>query len=201
MENAFRVRFLTHPQYGATSPAAQARLFRPDPEVEVLPIDIQLDQMRGPAFFMILSISKLKRRCRELRDAHPDLTEFDWAVWSPDVTRFLPINQLRNTGFRSTFGSRMLAIGNVSMERLHPTHPERLVLLDFNPRPIRRGAESCMRDNCRVLVISGDTLWPHTPRVMTSLPVRIFVSNRPTTYLDIHLDGSTMICRKVCFSL
>jgi hypothetical protein len=35
-------------------------------------------------------------------------------------------------------------------------------------------------------------------KTYSSLPVHAFVSNQTVNYLDIHLDGSTMICREVC---
>jgi hypothetical protein len=202
MDGPFRIRFLTHPQYGATSPAVQARLFRPDPAVEVLPIDIQLNRFRGPSFFVVLSLHRLTRKCDELRRNHPDQHVFMWHEWGPNVSRLLPPDQLRNTGFRSTFGSRMLAVGNLSKERLgtQVLALDRLILLDFNPRPIRRGAQSHIGDRRYVLVEKELTEWsyPQLPlKMYSSLPVRAFVSNQIVDYLDIHLDGSTMICRKV----
>jgi hypothetical protein len=206
MDGPFRIRFLTHPQYGATSPAAQARLFRPDPAVEVLPIDIQLNGLQGPSFFVVLSLHLFAKKCDELRRNHPDQHVFDWPEWGPSVSRLLPPDQLRNTGFRSTFGSRMLAVGNLSNERLDTQVVpfERLILLDFNPRPIRRGAQSHIRGRCHVLVEKELTEWscPQLSlKMYSSLPVRAFVSHQMVEYLDIHLDGSTMICRKVRYTI
>jgi hypothetical protein len=198
-----RIRFLTHPHYGADSPAAQARLFRPDPAVEVLPIDIQLDGFRDATFFIVLSPHLLMKKSHELRQNHPGRHVFDWHEWGPNVSRLLPPAQLRSTGFRSTFGSRMLAVGNLSKESLDTSvrTSDRLILLDFNPRPIRRGTQSHIADRGYMLVEKELTEWsyPQVPfRTYSSLPVRAFISNQSVHYLDIHLDGSTMICREVC---
>jgi hypothetical protein len=206
MGGPVRIRFLTHPQYGATSPATQARLFRPDPAVEVLPIDIQLNGGRGPSFFVVLSLHLFAKKCDELRRNRPDQHVFDWPEWGPNVSRLLPPDQLSNTGFRSTFGSRMLAVGNLSKERLgtQVVALERLILLDFNPRPIRRGAQSHIGGRYHVLVEKEPTGWSYPQlslKTYSSLPVRAFVSNQTVEYLDIHLDGSTMICRKVCSTI
>lgn len=200
----YRMRFLTHPPYGSASPAAQADLFTPDPQVDILPIDFKIRHPRGPAFFVVLSLHRLRRKISEISTQDPPPPVISWEDWGPDVTRWLPADQLLNTGFRSTYGSRMLAIGNLDEETLDAPQrlEDKLIVFDFNPRPIRRmQARSYGREHLYVVVEKERTCWKSPlldTEVRSSVPVRAFVSRRSCVFLDIHLDANTLICRRVC---
>lgn len=195
----YRARLLTHPGYGGASPATQARLVRPDPPLEIIVADFVLRFPRNESFLVVISIDLFLRKFESLKQQLPDKNAFSWEGWGPDVTRWLPSSQLTNSGFRSTFGSKMLvrSIRNpIATEDWGPIG--NLILLDFNPRPILAGAKHEETERCRVVVHKGKTVWQsdHIPKpVESSLPFRAFIGKQVVNYEDVHLERSTMICR------
>jgi hypothetical protein len=197
----YRARLLTHPGYGTASPATQARLAQPDPALDIIVADFLLRFTRSEASLVVISVDLFLRKFKSLKQSLPGVRQYAWQDWGPDVTRWLPSGELANSGFRSTFSSKMLVRSIPKPSRQENWGPPgNLILLDFNPRPILRGAQNEETEHCRVVVFRERSVW-HTDYaqrpIETSLPFRAFIGKRAVEYNDIHLEGSTMVCRKV----
>jgi hypothetical protein len=197
----YRARLLTHPGYGTASPATQARLAQPDPALGIIVADFLLRFPRTEASLVVISVDLFLRKFESLKQSQPDVQDYLWQTWGPDVTRWLPSGELANSGFRSTFSSKMLVRSIPKPSPLQAWGPPgNLILLDFNPRPILRGAQNEETEHCRVVVFRDRSVW-HLDYVQrpieTSLPFRAFIGKKMVEYNDVHLEGSTMVCRKV----
>jgi hypothetical protein len=179
----YRARILTHPGYGTASSATQARLVQPDPALEIIVADFVLKSSRNDRFLIIISVDLFLRKFESLKKSKPDVLLYPWQDWGPDVTRWLPSAQLANSGFRSTFSSKLLVRSTPSMlsqeEDWGP--PGNIILLDFNPRPILRGAQNEDTEHCRVVVFRDRSVWRsdyHQTSAESSLPFRAFIGKR-----------------------
>jgi hypothetical protein len=117
----YRPYFLTHPasNHSGRSPTNHAKIFMPDPTVEILGIlfsSIPVPGVQSETATVALSIPLLIQKCQEA--AAGDTSEvsngealvLEWEQWGPPVMRWLPKSIFGNVGVRSTFGSRMLAV-------------------------------------------------------------------------------------------
>jgi len=207
----YRPRFLTHPasHHHGNSPTKQAKMFVPDPAVEILGIvfrSIGTDPgLPNEVFTVVLSIDLFLQKCEQLAASAESsqhggvVPVFEWELWGPSVTRWLPHHIHGGVGVRSTFGSRMLAIsvatlqhGNTWVNRFYVT------MLDFNPRPILRGAEEGSKDGYRLRVFFRGEVWAWEDVSMgAALPCRVWTSKRSCPYSSLFLDGNTIAYRLV----
>jgi hypothetical protein len=197
----YRARILTHPGYGTASVATQARLVQPDPALDIIVADFVVDPSPDGFLLIIISAGLFLRKFESLKQNKPGVLVYQWQDWGPDVTRWLPSAQFSNSGCRSTFSSKILLRSNPSNSEVEDWGPPgNIILLDFNPRPILRGAQNEDTEHCRVVVFRNKSAWYsqyHQTSVESSLPFRAFIGKKAVEYEDIHLEGSTMVCRKV----
>lgn len=130
--------------HGRNCPTRHAKLFVPDPRVDILgilatPIEGTPEEGRCT---IILSIPIFLRVCHKLLGSitsHSTFKEavvFPWSQWGPNTTRWIANAVLWSY---MLYGSRILAT-------IEPPSgwagiiPQYSVLMDFNPRPIRRGS-------------------------------------------------------------
>jgi len=180
----------------------------PDPAVEILGIVFRLigtePGLPNVVFTVVLSIDLFLQKCEQLASAESSQSDdvvpvFEWEQWGPSVTRWLPHYIYGAVGGRSTFGSRMLAIfvktvrqGNAFVNSSH------VMMLDFNPRPIFRGAQEDTTDDYHLQVFSRGEVWAWEDVSMgVALPCRAWVSQRPCTYWGLFLDANTIAGRQV----
>ncbi|PVG03804.1 hypothetical protein CPB86DRAFT_748272 [Serendipita vermifera] len=188
--------FLTRPdsRFGDDCPSTIAKSLLPDAEVNILSMTIQLENHGRPAF-CVLSVQLFRKMCNSLLDKIPDRKLFEWDEWGPTVTRWLPYQRIHPTGNRNIFGSRIIAWG--PPVHLHEDSHEELclILLDFNPRPIKRGAITCLEDYHEI-VIDQETTWENPDdgtTIRSSLPYRAFTRHWLPRCTYFRFDGSTII--------
>ncbi|KIM25668.1 hypothetical protein M408DRAFT_331028 [Serendipita vermifera MAFF 305830] len=215
--NDYRPGFISHPAsvHSGYSPTKHARLFVPDPNVEILAIIFRStpsEQItRDETITVALSIPLFIRKFMELTKSEekPDANDIpilEWDDWGPSVTRWLPDGIHGNVGIRTAFGSRMLAVLIIPAEQ----NPNgfawtSIVLFDFNPRPISRGAVADETSNYDLEVTDYATEWVSGDiKVLSSLPYRAWFSNRRCRFSSFFLDGNTIIGSRhdkyICFS-
>lgn len=109
------VRFLGHPcsKQGVNCPTRYAKLFIPDPSLDILAIVLKASESRYSRT-VVLSIDLFLRKCQHLvtsnhTEEHVTPT-FEWDLWGPAVTRWLPDNFLGEFGIRTVYGARMVTI-------------------------------------------------------------------------------------------
>jgi hypothetical protein len=194
--------FLTRPEsrFGEKCPSSMAKMVMPDPVVNILGISFLLKQTDRYYCCAVLSVEVFTKTYLSLLEKHPDRTVFDWEEWGPSSTRWLPYAEINHAGNRNIFGSRMLTWGRTDALVPESYSNYNLVLLDFNPRPIRKGAVTNTKEKHHVLVIDQETVWedPHEQFTVTSnLPYRAFVTLWLPRYPYFRFDGSTIMARGV----
>ncbi|CAG8698665.1 6760_t:CDS:2, partial [Acaulospora colombiana] len=135
--------------------------------------------------------------CTSLLKKHPGRTSFQWEEWGPTVTRWIP-SAIKATGGDNVYGCRMIAWGDPSV--LHPQcwWSPSLILLDFNPRPIRRGATTRIQGESQEIVIDQETIITeaHTGvLIKSSLPYRAFTTSWFVNAATYRFDGTTIVER------
>lgn len=154
-----RARFLTRPEsrMGKNCPSSIAKIFVPDPEVNIFAILFKLEQ-HARSLCCVISTHQFRQKYAALLDMYPGQNSFKWEEWGPAVTRWLPNTVLEPTGTRNIFGCRMLVWGTPKLldSRSHKTLC--LILLDFNPRPIRQGATTKIDGDSHEIVINEETI-------------------------------------------
>jgi hypothetical protein len=187
---------MTHPvsHYGDDCPASRAKMFIPDPDLEIVGILFHTEVNNGHSYIVAVSINHLFKF---------DTNEIiEWSRWGPTTTRWLSPSRFTHAGFRSTFGSRM-----VTRERVYNITDlwvaSNITVFDFNPRPIRRHEDATNSTAQPHRIVMDETRWdawlePLSEVAITStLPFRAFCSDGPTDYLNVFLDSNTMIGRTV----
>lgn len=204
-------RFLTHPasNHSGRSPTKHAKIFIPDPAVEILGIIFKSipaePAIPSESVTVALSIHLFVQKCQELATDH--ITEdlkydaapvFDWEQWGPPTTRWLPNSVHGEVGGRSTFGSRMLAALVAPVEGGNGAHRIHTMMLDFNPRPIARGTQEADTDDYIVRFLDREsTLEVGGISIVSALPCRMWISSLWYGYLSLFLDGNTIVGRLV----
>jgi hypothetical protein len=189
--------------FGENCPSSVTKRTIPDSELNILPVIFQLEQFTQRRC-CVISLQRFLRAYRSLLEISQGRQVFEWDEWGPNITRWLPLSALQVTGDRSTFGFMMLARG--SGFRLHPHSyvDVTLFMLDFNPRPIRRGATTNIGEESHQIVFKEESQWEHPQTgklIKSSLPYRVFVGSWLPRYLGLRFDGSTLVARKVRLSL
>ncbi|KIM25667.1 hypothetical protein M408DRAFT_205956 [Serendipita vermifera MAFF 305830] len=200
----FALRFQKHPppSKGANHFPRFGGLYAPDPQVEILAIIFYTALTASPDFFtVVISIPLFLSACYSLIQKHTeqnsDIPYFRWEDWGPDVTRWLPLDFHGEYGSRNASGSKLLAIyweGTDADEAVL-----RNALLDFTPWPIRLGAQSRGEadDDYIFEVFDEETEWSwEGMKVKSKLPFRAWISSRPCDYLNLFLDGNTIVGRQ-----
>lgn len=201
--NRFSLRFQKHPsaKENPGSPLLFGGVYIPDPRLDILALIFYTAYSSTPDFFtVVLSTRPFLRSCHSLVQGMPshssDPPLLLWEQWGSAVTRWLPIDFNGEYGSRNACGSKLLAI-YTEAGVLHNA------LLDFNPRPIRLGTQSRGEADDEYIfeVFDTETEWSWGGiTVKSSLPFRAWVSSRQCEYLNLFLDGNTIIGRRVCFS-
>ena len=198
--------FISHPasNHSGQSPTKHARLFVPDPRIEILGIIFRSTPaelgMEIQTVTVALSIHLFTQKFASLtkkaiEENVKDIPVFEWNDWGPPVTRWLPSTIRGNIGIRTAFGARMLAIfieplpeGDAGIPMVYTT------LLDFNPRPIARGSVDDDTNDYSLRVYDEEDEWAAGNISVTSgLPYRAWFSNRRCSYSSFFLDGNTII--------
>jgi hypothetical protein len=203
-DRAFQAEFLTRPEslFGEHCPST-TRSIVPDPELNIITVSIRIEELR-PALFCVISVQRFLQVYNSLLGRSQDRDKFEWAEWGPEITRWLPYASLEPTGSRNSFGSLMLAWGSAYLLDSETYTGPNIVLLDFNPWPIKRGATTKLEEQCHQIVIQEETQWihPRTGTVLKSrLPYRAFVRPWLPPCYGFRFDGSTVVGRRVCLSL
>jgi hypothetical protein len=201
---ALQASFLTRPdsRFGDKCPSSIAKSLLPDPEVNILAMTFQLEDNAQHAC-CVLSVKRFTQLCGSLLKKYPVREVFDWEEWGPTVTRWLPYQGIMATGNRNIFGSRMVAVGPPGLLHEESHANSCLMLLDFNPRPIKRGAKTSFNGDSHEIVIDQETTWnyPHNGTVIrSSLPYRAFATSWYPHCSSFKFDGSTIIGRGVSSS-
>ncbi|KIM26195.1 hypothetical protein M408DRAFT_197287 [Serendipita vermifera MAFF 305830] len=193
------VRFLNHPSsnQGANCPTRYAKLFIPDPSLDILSIVLKDSESRYSRT-VVLSINLFLRKCRRLTTLYEHTEEhvtptFEWDQWGPDVTRWLPDNFLGEFGSRTVYGARMVAVlfeGRGGLSKYYN------ILLDFNPRAIRRRLPEGNGDGYNLRVETGEAEDKVYGRAIKSrLPYRAWLSTVEEQYWNLSLEANTIIAR------
>ncbi|CAG8672723.1 4688_t:CDS:2, partial [Acaulospora colombiana] len=192
--------FLTRPEsrFGEKCPSSMAKMVMPDPIVNILGISFHLKPGDRSYCCVVLSVDAFTRTYQSLLEKYPDREVFDWEEWGPSTTRWLPYYDINHAGNPNIFGSRMLTWGRANAIDPRSYDDLNLLLLDFNPRPIRKGAVTTIEERYHVLVVDQETLWvdPHGQFTVTSsLPYRAFVTSWLPRHSYFRFDGSTIMGR------
>jgi hypothetical protein len=196
--------------YGDNCPASRAKISRPDLRHRIVSL-MYHHHLPQYSFCVVLQTGPFLNKCKELLNGSPEINVFDWLKWGPDVTRCIPLEFASPAGFRCTFGSYMLIIGNPNQAwiegypyRGHPQQGRFLMLLDFNPIPIRRCSENRTQNDQhdRYLIRAKSkfyTTLEHTDQysISTSLPFRVFMRPWKPSCSNLHLDANTIVARLV----
>ncbi|KIM26197.1 hypothetical protein M408DRAFT_197298 [Serendipita vermifera MAFF 305830] len=193
----YSVRFLSHPSsnQGANCPTRYAKLFVPDPSLDILGIALRDSENRLSAT-IVLSIDLFLRKCHGLMALSEDTGQhatptFEWEQWGPDVTRWLPDNTRGDSGPRTVYGARMVAM--IFDGRAYYNG-----LLDFNPRTILHSPAKEKGDDYELTVQIEETeIILHGRVIKSRLPCRVRLSTRREQYWNLSLQANTIIGRKV----
>ena len=207
-------------------------IFTPDISMDILVLEHQYkdatDERNG--HLMVISIRHLIERCQMQPSrayVEPNsvrrsgaTTIWEWDEWGPHVARWLPYG-MGKASRRAVFGSRLLVAApldlgvlqnrsNITAETVWQGTGIRLILLDFNSRPISRSPDGenqdwdCSEDHIDPLVkeISRWSIDRHLPySTMSRLRFRATVLENAVKYLNVYLDGDGFVGRKVRFGV
>ncbi|PVG03811.1 hypothetical protein CPB86DRAFT_694419, partial [Serendipita vermifera] len=194
--------------YGDDCQASRAKMLQPELKHRIVSI-VYNHELRPYSFCVILQTGPFLRVCEQLRQDDPDTDSFEWVEWGPDVTRCIPLLVALPTGYRCTFGSYMLILGRPK-NWIEDFTDDRafLMLLDFNPVPIRRGVTEHTEEDYYVRLVQEELGWYTSPNhisehvISTSLPYRVFMKPWKSACSNLHIDASTIVARlpeKYCF--
>ncbi|KAG8800340.1 hypothetical protein FRC17_006895, partial [Serendipita sp. 399] len=148
---------ITHPShhYGHESPARTTGVFKSDSNLEIILLEIRLSSPDSGIIHIVVSVPRVLEICNSVPkvddpEDNPPLF-VKWRDWGMDSTRWFSADKIFRASVRSTYGSKMIAFatGDVyddpesmlatSSNQMPPTStPNRLVVLDFNPRSLMR---------------------------------------------------------------
>ncbi|CAG8653539.1 11917_t:CDS:2, partial [Acaulospora colombiana] len=191
------VLFLHRPNshFVADCPSSITTSLLPDPEVDIIAMVFRLEDSVLYSSCCVLSVRLFRQICDSLLQKILDRKVFRWKEWGPRVTRWLPYQGLEPAGNQNSFGSRMIARGWPMDLHSESYRDQCLLLLDFNPRPIKLGATTCLTKETHVIVVNKETTWKHPydgTMITSSLPYRAFTRLwYPCAWF--RFDGSTLI--------
>ncbi|PVG03798.1 hypothetical protein CPB86DRAFT_722661 [Serendipita vermifera] len=193
----FHAQYMTRPssQIQNNRPVPLEQSLIPDPELNIVVVSFRFYQSN--TMFCVLSAHRFRQITNSLLKEHSGRHTFNWEEWGPTVTRWFSYD-IEPAGRDSVFGRRMIAWGYPSF--LHPQCGTALslVLLDFNPRPIRRGATTRFNGNSSEVVIDQETVMKSTRNgisIKSSLPYRAFIVPWIAGTSNFKFDGSAIIRR------
>ncbi|PVG03805.1 hypothetical protein CPB86DRAFT_778911, partial [Serendipita vermifera] len=198
--------FLTKPEsrFGDRNPFSMAKVVIPDPALAILGIKFRLREDGFKDCCMVLSVGAFQKTYPSLLDRHPSRLVFEWEEWGPTTTRWLPYHGVNPAGSRIIHGSRMLVWGRANAFAADGSGGSNLMLLDFNPRPIRKGATTRFGKKYQVLVIDQETEWQYShakSKITSKLPFRLSVSQEFPRHSAYRFDGSSLVGRSVRIGL
>ncbi|PVG03799.1 hypothetical protein CPB86DRAFT_306880 [Serendipita vermifera] len=166
-----------------------------DPELNIAVVGFTF--LRINSLVCVISVHRFRQMYISLLQKHSGRQIFTWEEWGPTVTRWFP-SQLQPTGTDNIFGCRMVICGNPSF--LHPQcwSAVSLILLDFNPRPIRHGAITRVNGESQTVVIDQESVVGDVHQrvlIKSSLPYRAFTTLWILSSANYRFDGTTIIAR------
>jgi hypothetical protein len=194
-------RFLirTDPRIRGNVPSPISKSFVPDPEVDIVTARFRL-RHNTRNVYCVISTHRFRQMINCLLGKYSNRDTFNWEEWGPSVTRWLPYAQIEPTGARSIFGCRMLARGTPISLDSRSFSTVNLILLDFNPRPIQRGAVTDIEGESHSIIINRETYWKDPDSevlIKSSLPYRAFTTHWSPRSSNFLFDGSNIIQRTV----
>lgn len=205
--NNFSIRFLrrSSTNKGPNCPTRYAQLFVPDPIASILAIVFgTITTVDMEHFTVILSIHSFLKMCYGLCAAtkgeninSETVPVFSWEQWGPSVTRWLPLEIRGEYGSHMVYGSRMLA---TFFQRRDAEGEDAYynMLMDFNPRPIRRKTLEQCGDHVLISTIDYASRWgAHGKGLMSNLPYRAWVSTSAYRYWNLDLEANAILGRLV----
>jgi hypothetical protein len=189
---------------GGNYPNSRAML-QPDTRRRIIPFMYHQDTFPY-SYCVVLHTGPFIKKYKELLNGSSGIETVEWLEWSTGVTNCIPLSNTTDIAFECTFGSCILAIGRpvVAIESL--TYQDRfLMLLDFNPIPIRRGSEERSEEDYYLRLLHSDTEWnmnaSHLPKgvIPANLPCRVFMRRCGPFDRDdyLFLDANTIVWSKV----
>jgi hypothetical protein len=174
-------------------------MFKTDPALMTICVSFRL--AGDPEYIcIVLAVRPFLKMCKNLRRDHPNRNQFEWEEWGPSVTSWLPCPAINVPGYRCTSGPRILMSGDLS-KIFHGLEVQLgLVLLDFNPRPIKRGGGTQQNQNTAFAMFDKGLDWKSNQNaaIKTTLPFRAFGEwALRQDYNNFHFEGNTIICRMV----
>ncbi|KAG8781107.1 hypothetical protein FRC15_009033, partial [Serendipita sp. 397] len=205
----------TYPRQTLTqiSPAQIAGAFAPDPSLDIFALQFwpAVADAVHPCV-VVFSTQGLLEACEAAlvdREQYP--VDVDWNTWGPKGSRWFPPNCLHAPSERGIHGARMVTTTRSDafdvfdwIDDWRPNRDEIFnypVVLDFNPRPILRGATDCDFPLCRNTVVRDMWSWSipedeKTVSIESGLPFRAFVSKAEC----FHHSGAHLHSTAVVFS-
>ncbi|PVG03807.1 hypothetical protein CPB86DRAFT_307100 [Serendipita vermifera] len=173
-------------------------MFKTDPALTMICVSFRL--AGNPEFVcIVLAVGPFRKICNGLLTTHPNRDQFDWEEWGPSVTSWIPCPPINVPGYRCTSGPRILMSGELSIFFKDFNDPLGLILMDFNPRPIRRCISSQQNEDSTVVEFAEGLEWKHPDSdytIKSTLPFRAFGGKSlPVDYSNFHFEGNTIICR------
>jgi hypothetical protein len=195
--------FLTKPEsrFGDKDPFSMAKMMVPDPLLAIIGISFSLGRADPDGCSIILSVDAFRKAYLSLLENQAGRDVFEWEEWGPATTRWLPPSKISPAGIRVICGPRILVRGWASALVDEASNEFGLMILDFNPRPIRQGATQKLEGTYQSLVIDHETEWkdPDSDLKVTSrLPFRAFIGKGYSRANFYRFDGSTVVSRMVC---
>ncbi|PVG03803.1 hypothetical protein CPB86DRAFT_306959 [Serendipita vermifera] len=196
----YRAVFLTRPEsrLGEKRPTFIAKSLLPDPDLNIIGMNFQVNPQDNDSYVVVMSLQGFSQIYKALLDKYPHRHTFEWEEWGPTVTRWLPYGRIMSTGYRNIFGSRFLVEGYPDSLHHDSYNHLTLLLLDFNPRPIRRGVTTSVSGGSQAhrIVIEEETttqLACCDKVIKSSLPFRAFTTPWRPSCFNFQFDGSTII--------
>lgn len=155
---------------------------------------------------VFLSKDRLIKILKQSNGMRFDIDGIEWQHWGPTSSRWIMGDELYGVGVDSIYGSRFSCCLESQTETpflsLPETENETLVLFDFNPRPIRRGATNYETNHSYCRVVTEAWAFSHpflNCDVESSLPFRAFISKAKYDFVEVLLDGDRILGQAVRF--
>lgn len=193
----------------------------PDPSVDIAIIEFRaVDPLRRDEI-LVLSVSQLLKLHRD-RLQHTSVSAnaldqpltnplvLEWENWGLSMTRWIPSGLKKGSG-SCVFGSKLVAVGPphvfekpTKVEGSQADQNMHLILFDFNPRSFLRLKDGIDPESGRGRALVTDAS-PWSPvgcrdilyDVKSGLAFRAIISEYPSTYKSVYLDGNGLVCRNV----
>ncbi|KAG8844469.1 hypothetical protein FRB91_002606 [Serendipita sp. 411] len=191
------------------SPAEVAASFTPDPSLDIIVLEFGVNRLGHDFCFVIFSVRHLIDACDRMpaEQFGTSSATIKWEDWGAHGSRWFPENSLTCSGERAIFGSRMITSGTVSLQDNQisipgPWSKSSSMILDFNPRPIRRTALDSTDHIDGFKTVPGTSRWTVTQwngeevSIDSSLPFRMFVFDFKFHTRKLHLHHSAIVAQQ-----